>query len=59
MNRRFVSTVQLLHTHTTALDKAVIRVYDAAGNLTETHEHAGELKDDWGEPPPFGLWVSY
>ena len=23
---------------------AVIRVYDAAGNLIETHEHAGEFK---------------
>jgi len=24
---------------------AVIRVYDAAGNVTETHEHKGEFKD--------------
>jgi hypothetical protein len=24
---------------------AVIRVYDAAGNVTETHEHAGEFKE--------------
>jgi hypothetical protein len=24
---------------------AVIRVYDATGNLIETHEHAGDLKD--------------
>ena len=24
---------------------AVIRVYDAAGNLIETHEHAGDFKD--------------
>jgi hypothetical protein len=23
---------------------AVIRVYDEAGNVTETHEHAGEFK---------------
>ena len=23
---------------------AVIRVYDAAGNIVETHEHAGDLK---------------
>jgi hypothetical protein len=23
---------------------AVIRVYNAAGNVIETHEHAGELK---------------
>jgi hypothetical protein len=24
---------------------AVIRVYDAAGNMTETHEHKGEFKE--------------
>jgi hypothetical protein len=24
---------------------AVIRVYDAAGNLIETHEHTGEFKE--------------
>jgi hypothetical protein len=24
---------------------AVIRVYDEAGNVIETHEHAGEFKD--------------
>jgi hypothetical protein len=24
---------------------AVIRVYDAAGNVTETHEHAGDFKE--------------
>ena len=24
---------------------AVIRVYDAAGNVIETHEHAGDLKE--------------
>jgi hypothetical protein len=24
---------------------AMIRVYDEAGNLIETHEHAGEFKD--------------
>ena len=24
---------------------AVIRVYDAAGNVIETHEHAGEFKN--------------
>jgi hypothetical protein len=24
---------------------AVSRVYDVAGNLIETHEHAGELKE--------------
>jgi hypothetical protein len=25
---------------------AVIRVYDDAGNVIETHEHKGEFKDD-------------
>jgi hypothetical protein len=24
---------------------AVIRIYDAAGNVIETHEHAGEFKE--------------
>jgi hypothetical protein len=27
------------------LHDAVIRVYDAAGNVIETHEHAGQLKE--------------
>jgi hypothetical protein len=26
---------------------AVIRVYDAAGNVIETHEHVGEFKEWW------------
>ena len=26
---------------------AVIRVYDEAGNVIETHEHAGEFKGDF------------
>jgi hypothetical protein len=26
-------------------DDAVIRVYDEAGNLIETHEHAGDFKE--------------
>ena len=26
-------------------EDAVIRVYDAAGNVIETHEHAGEFKE--------------
>jgi len=25
--------------------RAVIRVYDGAGNMIETHEHAGEFKE--------------
>jgi hypothetical protein len=24
---------------------AMIRIYDAAGNVIQTHEHAGELKE--------------
>jgi hypothetical protein len=27
------------------LHDAVIRVYDAAGNVIETHEHAGDFKE--------------
>jgi hypothetical protein len=27
---------------------AVIRIYDEAGNVIETHEHAGEFKDHSG-----------
>jgi hypothetical protein len=27
------------------LSVPVIRVYDAAGNVIETHEHAGEFKE--------------
>ena len=27
------------------VDDAVIRVYDAAGNVIETHEHKGEFKE--------------
>ena len=26
-------------------DDAVIRVYDAAGNVIETHEHKGDFKE--------------
>ena len=26
-------------------DRAVIRVYDATGNVIETHEHAGDFKE--------------
>jgi hypothetical protein len=25
--------------------RAVIRVYDSAGNVTDTHEHAGDFKE--------------
>jgi len=30
--------------HNSRSQDAVIRVYDAAGNVIETHEHAGEFK---------------
>ena len=32
-------------THCSRSHDAVIRVYDAAGNVIETHEHAGEFKE--------------
>jgi hypothetical protein len=28
-----------------SLHRAVIRVYDEAGNVIETHEHAGDFKE--------------
>jgi hypothetical protein len=31
--------------HCTRSHQAVIRVYDAAGNVIETHEHKGEFKE--------------
>ena len=31
--------------HRSRSDRAVIRVYDAAGNVIETHEHAGDFKE--------------
>jgi hypothetical protein len=31
--------------HRSRSHHAVIRVYDAAGNVIETHEHAGEFKE--------------
>ena len=32
-------------THYSRSHGAVIRVYDEAGNVIETHEHAGDFKD--------------
>ena len=32
-------------THRSRSNDAVIRVYDAAGNVIETHKHAGDLKE--------------
>ena len=31
--------------HRSRSDRAVIRVYDAAGNVIETHEHAGDFRE--------------
>ena len=31
--------------HRSRSDDAVIRVYDAAGNVIETHEHKGDFKE--------------
>jgi len=31
--------------HSSRSHDAVIRVYDAIGNVTETHEHKGEFKE--------------
>jgi len=31
--------------HDSRSANAVIRIYDAAGNVIETHEHAGEFKE--------------
>ena len=33
--------------HRSRSHDAVIRIYDAAGNLIETHEHKGDLKGDF------------
>jgi hypothetical protein len=32
-------------TRSTATDHALIRVYDAAGNVIVTHEHKGDFKE--------------
>jgi hypothetical protein len=34
-----------MRSFTVAHITAVIRVYDEAGNVIETHEHAGDLKE--------------
>ena len=31
--------------HSSRSHDALIRVYDSAGNVSETHEHAGEFKE--------------
>ena len=34
-----------MHVYEVRPRKAVIRVYDEAGNVIETHEHKGEFKE--------------
>ena len=46
--------IQLMHAKFYSRShNAVIRVYDEAGNVIETHEHAGDFKA-WGVIP-FGI----
>jgi hypothetical protein len=33
--------------HSSRSHDAVIRVYDAAGNVSETHEHKGDIKESF------------
>ena len=42
--------------HYSRSHNAVIRVYDAAGNVIETHEHAGDFKavSEANKKPPRG-----
>jgi hypothetical protein len=35
-------------THRSQSHDALIRAYDEAGNVIETHQHAGEFKEPWG-----------
>src|SRR5262249_30363628 len=44
-NRKSCGVIQALHY--SRPNDAVIRVYDEAGNVIETHEHAGEFKEWW------------
>jgi hypothetical protein len=39
------SVMQSAMQFTAAVHNAVIRVYDGAGNLIETHEHTGEFNE--------------
>jgi len=43
-----VSAIQVIPSSLESFSRshdAVIRVYDAAGNVIETHEHAGDFKE--------------
>jgi hypothetical protein len=37
--------------HSSRSDNAVIRVYDDAGNVIETHDHEVEFKNGWSPEP--------
>jgi hypothetical protein len=39
------ATRLVTHSFSAARIDAVIRVYDTAGNVIETHEHAGDFKE--------------
>jgi hypothetical protein len=43
--RRLEAKLKDLIERSPALRKAMERVYDEAGNVIETHEHAGQFKD--------------
>jgi len=46
MANRTRSVIQSdMHKHYSRSHDAVIRVYDAAGNVIETHEHKGDFKE--------------
>ena len=41
--------------HSSRSRDAVIRVYDDAGNVIETHEHEGDFEEAWRESPRRGF----
>jgi hypothetical protein len=45
MNILTRDTLSRFKMHLSQAHDAVIRVYDAAGNLVETHEHAGKFRE--------------
>ena len=40
-----IANARALRKHGSQPHRAVIRVYDAAGNIVETHEHNGDFKE--------------
>jgi hypothetical protein len=43
--RESVNTALLRRTKPSGVHHAVIRIYDAVGNMIETHEQAGDFKE--------------